>query len=106
MKIAVYGATGFTGRLVAAELARRDIEPVLAGRDIERLRQAAGKAGISGADLRQADLGAPESIVNAFHGCDAVINCVARSARSANPLCGPRSRHAVITWTPPVSSST
>lgn len=46
MQIAVYGASGFTGRLVVAELARRDVETVLVGRDTERLREAADRAGI------------------------------------------------------------
>jgi hypothetical protein len=38
VKIAVYGASGYTGRLVAAELRRRDIDVVLSGRDEERRR--------------------------------------------------------------------
>ncbi len=44
-KIALYGATGYTGRLVAAELIRRGERPLLAGRDgvkLERLRAALG----------------------------------------------------------------
>ena len=38
--IIVYGATGFTGRLVAKYLARSEIRVGLAGRSLEKLREA------------------------------------------------------------------
>ena len=53
MKMAVYGASGYTGRLVLAELARRDIPAVLVGRDPERLRAAAAAAGTPDAETAQ-----------------------------------------------------
>jgi short subunit dehydrogenase-like uncharacterized protein len=56
MKIAVYGARGFQGRLVQAELRRRQLETVPLGR-----AEAA-------ADDHRA-------LVAAFTGCAAVINC-------------------------------
>ena len=68
MKIAVYGASGFTGRLVVAELARRGIDAVLVGRDAERLRR------VSDVEVRQAPLD-HAALVRAFRGCAAVINC-------------------------------
>jgi short subunit dehydrogenase-like uncharacterized protein len=68
MKIAVYGASGFTGRLVVAELAHRGIGAVLVGRDAERLRRVAD------AEVRQAPL-EHAALVRAFRGCAAVINC-------------------------------
>jgi short subunit dehydrogenase-like uncharacterized protein len=67
MKIAVYGASGYTGTLVVAELRRRDIEAVLVGRDADRLRAVA-----AGAEVRPADI---DHAGTAFQGCDAVINC-------------------------------
>ncbi|NUR90397.1 MAG: NAD(P)H-binding protein [Nonomuraea sp.] len=71
MKIAVYGASGYQGKLVLAELARRGIATVLAGRDLARLEAA----GFPGAERRVAGTGDHEALVNAFRGCDAVINC-------------------------------
>ncbi|NUR85953.1 MAG: NAD(P)H-binding protein [Nonomuraea sp.] len=71
MKIAVYGASGYQGKLVLAELARRGIETVLAGRDLARLEAA----GLPGAERRVADTGDHEALVSAFRGCDGVINC-------------------------------
>ena len=49
MRIALNGASGYTGRLAAAELARRGIDAVLVGRDPGRLAvAAAGAASRSG----------------------------------------------------------
>lgn len=75
MKIVVYGASGFQGKLVLAELARRQIETAPAGRDGERLKRAAAQAGIPDAELRVAALGDHEALVAAFGGADVVINC-------------------------------
>ncbi|MDT0347041.1 saccharopine dehydrogenase family protein [Streptomyces litchfieldiae] len=73
MRIAVYGATGFTAGLVMNELARRGVATVAIGRDIERVR-AAGLP--PGAEPRAAALDDPDRLAAALSGCDAVINCV------------------------------
>ena len=42
----IYGANGYTGELIAREAARRDLKPVLAGRNresVNALAQALGK---------------------------------------------------------------
>ncbi|RKN47011.1 saccharopine dehydrogenase family protein [Streptomyces hoynatensis] len=83
-KIAVYGASGFTGRLVVAELLRRGVPLVAAGRDGERLRQAAG--GRPGAEVRVAGAGDPAALAAAFDGCAAVINCVAPFEEFGEPV--------------------
>lgn len=43
--IVVYGATGYTGTLVAHELRRRGLETVLAGRSVEKLARLADELG-------------------------------------------------------------
>nr|BFE78905.1 hypothetical protein GCM10020093_015060 [Planobispora longispora] len=43
--VAVYGATGHTGRFVVAELLRRGFVPVLVGRDAARLEMLAKEPG-------------------------------------------------------------
>lgn len=75
MKIAVYGAGGYQGKLVLTELARRDIEAVLAGRDLARLEAAASAVGLPDAERRLAGTGDHEALVRAFRGCGGVINC-------------------------------
>ncbi|MFI0356808.1 saccharopine dehydrogenase NADP-binding domain-containing protein [Actinomadura sp. 9N407] len=70
MKIVIYGAYGYQGRLVLAQLARHDTEIVLAGRDARRLAADAG-----GRETRVAALTDHDALVAAFRGADAVINC-------------------------------
>jgi short subunit dehydrogenase-like uncharacterized protein len=41
--IVLYGATGYTGRLVAQELARRGLDHVLSGRDAQKLARLGGQ---------------------------------------------------------------
>lgn len=86
MTIAVYGAAGFTGRLVAAELLRRGIPMVLAGRNAERLSRAAAEAGAADAELRVASVEDEDALAAAFRGCDAVINCVAPFVHWGEPV--------------------
>src|SRR4030088_242674 len=73
-KIAVYGASGYTGRLVVAEPARRDIPRVLVGRGFQRLRAAADGAGGPDAELRLAPLDDPAALADAVRDNAAVIN--------------------------------
>jgi short subunit dehydrogenase-like uncharacterized protein len=73
MKIAVFGANGYQGKLVLAELARRDIETVLVGRDPLRLARAATAAGLPGSEQRVATI--DDGLTQALRGADAVINC-------------------------------
>jgi short subunit dehydrogenase-like uncharacterized protein len=86
MKMAVYGASGYTGRLVLAELARRGIPAVLVGRDPERLRAAAAGAGMPAAGTAQASLDDPAALAGAFAGCAAVINCAGPFITSGEPV--------------------
>lgn len=86
MKIAVYGATGFTGKLVVAELVRRGIEPVLVGRDLARLRTTAHHIGAANAEARTASVEDPAVLRRAFQDCDAVINCVTPFSSFGEPV--------------------
>jgi short subunit dehydrogenase-like uncharacterized protein len=72
MKIAVYGASGHTGRQVAAGLRKREIETVLMGRDEERLREVDSET-----EIRAVGLGDPEELADALRDCDVVVSCVA-----------------------------
>jgi short subunit dehydrogenase-like uncharacterized protein len=71
MKIAVYGAYGYQGKLVVTELSRRGIDLVLVGRDPARLRSI----GAPDADRRVAAADDHNRLVAAFRGTNAVINC-------------------------------
>ncbi|RDI50073.1 saccharopine dehydrogenase family protein [Nocardia mexicana] len=86
MRIAVYGATGFTGGFAVAELHRRGIDPVLVGRDASRLRTAAAEAGIPEPDIRVAGLDDIPALATAFAGCAAVVNCAGPFALWGEPV--------------------
>lgn len=59
MTVAVYGASGFTAKLVVGELRRRNIDPMLVGRDAGRLRDTAERAGLPADAVRTAGLDDP-----------------------------------------------
>ncbi len=82
--VAVYGATGHTGRFVVAELAARGHTPLLLGRDADRL--AALVLDRPGLEARQASVEDPASLDRALAGAAAVINCAGPFATTAAPL--------------------
>ncbi|MFQ6392846.1 saccharopine dehydrogenase family protein [Nocardia sp. KC 131] len=86
MRIAVHGASGFTGGLAVAELVRRGIEPVLVGRNADRLRAAAVASGVPDAEVRVAGLDDSVALTAAFADCVAVVNCAGPFTRWGEPV--------------------
>jgi hypothetical protein len=82
--VVVYGAYGHTGRFVAADLYRRGWRPVLAGRDLTRLKQLA--AGFRDSEVRVASVDDPVSLDRAVAGAKAVINCAGPFIDTAVPI--------------------
>lgn len=76
MKIAVYGASGHVGRFAVEELRRREVATVLVGREAERLKAAAARAGAEGAEIRVAGAFDHDSLVAAFADVDAVVSAL------------------------------
>ena len=72
--IAVYGATGYTGRLVAEELKKAGAEFVLSGRNERKLEELAGTLGGDVA-FEAASVDDPESLRDLLADCAAVIDC-------------------------------
>jgi short subunit dehydrogenase-like uncharacterized protein len=73
-RIVLFGATGYTGRLVASDLVAIGEEPVLAGRNGDRLREMA--AGLGGLDTRVADASRPETVNDLVEEGDVLISTV------------------------------
>lgn len=84
--VAVYGASGYTGRLVSAALAERGITPVLVGRDPARLQAAADALGIAATDVRVAPVDDPVALADAFEGARVVANCAGPFVRTGEPV--------------------
>ena len=76
----IYGATGYTGSLVAREAARRGLRPVLAGRSADRVAALAGGLGL---DHRAF---AVDAAGDGLRGVRAVLNCAGPFGRTAGPL--------------------
>lgn len=74
LRVAVYGATGHTGKFVVAELLRRGLLPVAVGRDGATL-EALYARGREGIEHREAAIEDAAALGSAFAGAFAVINC-------------------------------
>jgi short subunit dehydrogenase-like uncharacterized protein len=82
--LVVYGATGFTGRLVVDEARRLGLEPILAGRDpraLERMAEATGAP-----EVRVADATRPATLEKTFDGAGVVVSCAGPFARLGEPV--------------------
>src|SRR5262245_51590087 len=76
--VAVYGASGHTGRFVVQELLRRGIGVVAVGRNRSR--------SVPGVPERIASIDDPAALDNAFAGCAVVINCAGPFLDTAAPI--------------------
>jgi len=79
----IYGANGYTGRLIAREAVRRGLQPILAGRRGEAIRRLATELGCSS---RVFDLASHEAVVAGLEGVQAVLNCAGPFSSTAVPM--------------------
>src|SRR5256885_11036787 len=83
--IAIYGASGYTGRLVAHEAARRGLPLMLSGRDAGRLHAVAEELPAE-TPVRAAALDDRDALRHALGDCAAVINCAGPFTRLGEPV--------------------
>lgn len=79
----IYGATGFTGRMLAGRSRDQGLSPVLAGRDEARLRRLAAPLGF---ESRAARLDDPQGLVRLLKGVRVVLNAAGPFVVTAGPL--------------------
>jgi short subunit dehydrogenase-like uncharacterized protein len=88
-RIVVFGATGYTGRLVTEALLARGARPVLAGRSTEKLKalEAAlgGQFGQQGLEVAVADVAAPDSVQALVERGDVLVSTVGPFLRWGMP---------------------
>ena len=82
-RIALLGATGYTGRLTATALVERGARPLLAGRDITALRELGDELG--GLEVAVADVTRPESVSDLVERGDVLISTVGPFIRFGEP---------------------
>lgn len=93
--IVVFGATGYTGRLVAQQLAELDAPFVLAARRREPLEELAAELARPPRELRQADVDDAASLEAMLEGATATINCVGPFDQLGPPVVAAAARRAV-----------
>lgn len=79
----IYGANGYTGRLVAEAAAAQGLTPVLAGRRVSAVAPLASALGL---DHRVFSLDDPEDAVRALAGMDAVLHCAGPFMETSQPM--------------------
>jgi short subunit dehydrogenase-like uncharacterized protein len=79
----IYGANGYTGRLVVEEAVRRGERPVLAGRDAAAVSAMASAWGL---ERRVFGLDRPADVAAGVRGMSAVLSCAGPFSATAGPL--------------------
>ncbi len=79
----VYGANGYTGRLIAQVAGRRGERPVLAGRSAEKLEALARELGL---EHRVVGLDDQERLCEALGDVDAVVHCAGPFSETSEPM--------------------
>ncbi len=79
----IYGANGYTGRLIVQRALERGLSPVLSGRNSVEVRALAASHGL---EARPAALDDATSLDAALSGCRAVLHCAGPFSRTAAPM--------------------
>ena len=82
-RIVVFGATGYTGRLVSAALVARGAKPVLAGRSAPALAALANELG--GLETAVADVSSPDTVRALITRGDVLVSTVGPFVRWGDP---------------------
>jgi short subunit dehydrogenase-like uncharacterized protein len=79
----IYGANGYTGRLIAAEAKRRGIEAIIAGRRESELAALAGELNLP---HRSFTLDSVDDVSRQLTGVTAVLHCAGPFSQTAAPM--------------------
>ena len=83
-RIVLFGATGYTGRLVAEAMVERGLSPVLAARNAERLESLANELG-GGLETAAADVAHPQTVTDLVEEGDVLVSTVGPFMRYGHP---------------------
>ena len=82
-RIVIFGATGYTGRHTAERLVESGVKPVLAARNVERVRALGDELG--GLEVAVADVERPESVRDLVGAGDVMVATVGPFTRWGDP---------------------
>jgi short subunit dehydrogenase-like uncharacterized protein len=83
MDFLLYGANGFTGKLIVEHAVEMGLRPVLAGRSEDKIRPLAEQYGL---DYRIADLGYPNAVRDMLEGVKVVLHAAGPFKHTAKPM--------------------
>src|SRR5438105_2833455 len=81
--VMIYGASGYTGSLIAREAVRRSMRPILAGRSAEKLSELAGELNL---EHRIFSLDSSSAVVGGIRGVHTLLNCAGPFSQTARPM--------------------
>jgi short subunit dehydrogenase-like uncharacterized protein len=79
----IYGANGYTGKLIASEAMRRGLAPILAGRNRDQIETLATGLGLPS---RVVGLDDPDALCTALADVDAVLHAAGPFVRTSRPM--------------------
>ena len=79
----IYGATGYTGQLIAEHAVERGLNPLLAGRAADAVRSLAGRLGLR---HRVFGLKSPKALVEGLSGMTAVLHAAGPFSATSAPM--------------------
>ncbi|WP_227978032.1 saccharopine dehydrogenase family protein [Arenimonas daejeonensis] len=83
MEWMIYGANGYTGKLIVEEAVRRGLRPVLAGRNSQALQALAAPFGLP---VRAFGLDDPHVVAKNLHGMGLVLHCAGPFSATCAPM--------------------
>jgi short subunit dehydrogenase-like uncharacterized protein len=82
-QLMIYGANGYTGRLIAREAAKRGLKPLLAGRQRDAVAALADELGL----LRRVfELNNPAEVTRNLDGVSVVLHCAGPFSQTSAPM--------------------
>ncbi|MER8438351.1 saccharopine dehydrogenase NADP-binding domain-containing protein [Mesorhizobium sp. M1312] len=83
VRTAIYGATGYTGRLIARHAVTLGLQPTLAGRNEERVAKLASVLNCPSLTF---PIRSASQLSDCLHGFSTVLNCAGPFSQTARPM--------------------
>ena len=82
-RLLIYGAYGYTGRLIVEAVSKRGLRPIVAGRDPEQTARTGKQFGL---ESRSFTLNDPPALVEALRGVEVVLHCAGPFSATSRPM--------------------
>ena len=83
MKFLIYGATGYTGKLIAERAKQLNLNPILSGRNPEKLKQVAEPLGF---EFQSVELTENEKLLKLLEKVELVLHCAGPFSSTSKPM--------------------